>query len=134
MGRRSSIRLSHCVSLRAVSFPTVIEIDIYEERHLPLSRLRPVPGSRISSRDSSRCVITLRIFFFFFWPFSIASQFENCSLIFFFLWYFMINCSLLRMIGTFFRFRDRDFVSVNYSLIFYTVVRWFCLILIKVSL
>ena len=70
VGRRSSIRLSHCVSLRAVSFPTVIGIDIYEERHLPSAF---VPCPEVASRRDHSFRLEMRdyvgdfffLFFFF---------------------------------------------------------------------
>lgn len=93
VGRRSSIRLSHCVSLRAVSFPTVIGIDIYEERHLS-SPLTPSSRARKSHlvetiRFDSRCVIMLRIFFFFFFFFNFFRLLRNLKIV---LRYFFFFC------------------------------------------
>ena len=99
MGRRSSIHLSHCVSLRAVSFPTVIGIDIYEERHLPSAF---VPCPEVASRRDHSFRLEMRDY--------VAD--------FFFLFFFLER-------GVSFDWLEIGFVFVDYSLILYDFVHCF---------
>lgn len=99
VGRRSSIRLSHCVSLRAVSFPTVIGIDIYEERHLSL--LTPSSRARKSHRRDHSFRLEMRDYvadFFFFFFFNFFRLLRNLKIV---LRYFFFLCILWLVVRCF---------------------------------